>query len=85
MSKPRNDPASKQRRKEEAAERKSQREQRTNQEQLDRLDQMFGEGQGARKERARLLSLIDREVNEQKLKAKFNTRQKNTKKNKGEK
>jgi ABC-type enterochelin transport system substrate-binding protein len=49
----------KQERRERAEELATERATRTPQQQLERLDQMFGEGQGATKERAQLLSQIE--------------------------
>ena len=45
---------------EEAQERKLKRSKRTAQEQLDLLDQKFGVGQGAMKERVRLIKLVSK-------------------------
>ena len=52
--KPRNFPRAKEARKEEAIKRQEERAGRSNKQQLQRLDQTFGEGKGAVKERARL-------------------------------
>lgn len=45
--------------KEEADQRAAEREARTPQQQLQRLDKLLGEGVGAKKERARLARLIE--------------------------
>lgn len=45
--------------KEEADQRAAERETRTPQQQLQRLDKLLGEGVGAKKERARLARLIE--------------------------
>lgn len=49
---------SKQLKQEEAKERQSERSKRTVREQLDRLDHKFGVGQGANKERLKLLNYL---------------------------
>lgn len=54
-----NFPGRKETRREEAKERQAERDKRTTQQQLDRLNQVLGEGQGATKERARLQKMID--------------------------
>jgi len=43
--------------------RQAERNERTDQEQLERLDSVFGPGLGAQKERARLLARIEKENN----------------------
>ena len=51
---------SKQQKREDAQKLLKERAKRTDQQQLARLDTMFGEGKGAQKERARLLKKIGR-------------------------
>jgi ABC-type enterochelin transport system substrate-binding protein len=49
----------KEQRQKEALERQALRDSLTHQQQLEKLDKIFGEGEGAAKERKRLLSLIE--------------------------
>lgn len=56
-----NFPSRKEQRRENAARLAEERAKRSPQQQLDRLDKMFGKDQGAKKERARLLKAIKKD------------------------